>query len=133
MKITEELKPELLPLIPEITRVHTMVILGVSISEDLRASDLVESAVLSFARSLRTLRANGLSVSVLHFVASTTTMTRLTCAAPVWWGQTSAKDKTTLDRFRDNVHSNGLTTDERPNHFRNSWCSRAGALSINWT
>ena len=77
MKITEELKPELLPLIPEITRVHTMVILGVSISEDLRAADLVESAVLSCARSLyalRTLRANGLSVSALHLVASTTTI-----------------------------------------------------------
>lgn len=83
-----------------------MVVLGVTISEDLPAADHVESVISSSARSLYALRilgAPGPSDSALDFVTSVTTMTRLTYAAPAWWGPTSANDKTNLYRFRAKV------------------------------
>ena len=79
-----------------------MLMLGVTIANDLRASSHVNrilSACSGSLHALRVLRAHGLPPTALHEVARATTISRLLYASPAWWGYTTASDRQKLQRF----------------------------------
>ena len=84
-------------------RVASMVILGVTIRDDLRATSHVHgvlAACSSSLHALRVLRAHGLPSIALQEVARATTMARLLYAAPAWWGFAGAEDRHRIERFQ---------------------------------
>ena len=92
------------PSIPGIKRVSNMVILGVTICNDLHAIDHIDRLISTCMRSLYALRVlctQGPHDQALH-VTEATTMARLVYASPAWWGLTSAKQGK-LDRFQSKV------------------------------
>ena len=79
-----------------------MLMLGVTIANDLSASSHVNrilSACSGSLHALRVLRAHGLPPTALHEVARATTISRLLYASPAWWGFTTANDRQKLQRF----------------------------------
>jgi len=70
----------------DVKRVGSMVILGVTIRDDLRTTSHVDNVLAACSGSLHALRAHGLPPTALQEVARATTITRLLYAAPAWWG-----------------------------------------------
>jgi len=88
--------------IPDVERVSTMKVLGVTLRDDLNASTHITGVLGACSRSLyalRILRSHGLPPKALHEVARSTTLSRLMYAAPAWWGLASAADRERVDRF----------------------------------
>src|SRR5688572_26494638 len=88
-----------------------MVVLGLTISSDLRAFAHVNrilGSCSSFIYALSVLRAHGLQSAALHTVARATTTARLLYAAPVWWGLTTAEDRSRLERFHNKMQRLGF-------------------------
>src|ERR1043165_4018110 len=72
-----------------IVRVTSMLVLGVTVANDLSASSHVNRILSACSRSLyalRVLRAHGFPPTALHEVARETTISRLLYASPAWWG-----------------------------------------------
>ena len=67
-----------------------------SVSEHIRV--IVANCTQSLF-ALRTLRAHGLCPTLLQTVFRSVTLSKLLYASPVWWGFTSASDKTQLEAF----------------------------------
>src|SRR6218665_3007566 len=90
------------PPLQDIERVTEMLILGVILRGDLRASSHVQR-VLSLCNgslhALRVLRWHGLSAEALSTVTEATIISRLLYASPAWWGLTSAEDRVRLESF----------------------------------
>src|SRR6218665_3091853 len=90
------------PPLQDIERVTEMLILGVILRGDLRASSHV-NRVLSLCNgsfhALRVLRWHGLSADALSTVTEATIISRLLYASPAWWGLTSAEDRARLESF----------------------------------
>jgi len=83
------------PLLSGITRITSMKMLGVTISDKLSVSDHVQNTVSSCAQSvhaLRTLRAHGMSQEDIQTVSRCVVVTKLTYAANAWWGFGTAAD-----------------------------------------
>ena len=100
----------------EIERVTSMLILGVTINDDLGATSHVNAVLSTCSGSLfalRVLRAHGLPSSALHEVARATTISRLLYASPAWWGYTTAIDRLKLQRFLQKVKRLGYL----PSHY----------------
>ena len=82
-------------------------ILGVTINEDMLASDHIENLVSVYLQNLCSrslfalcvLRAHGLPDEVLHSVTRATTVARLMYAVPSWWGITAEKDRAKIERL----------------------------------
>lgn len=92
-------------LTPGFERVTSMKILGVIISEDLRASIHVRWVLetsLGSLYALRILRAEGLPET-----ARGMTDVRLMYAAPAWWEYAAAENRVRLERFLFRVHRMG--------------------------
>jgi len=115
MIITRKLKTDSNSIPPKMKMecVTSMVILGVTISDNLGATKHVDGVITSRSRSLyalRVLRAHGLQDEALHVVTRAIMMARLLYVAPAWWGLSSAKDQLKLERFQkrgeDGVYSN---------------------------
>src|SRR5688572_5102796 len=101
------------PPLPGLERVDSMVVLGVTMSSDLRASAHVDRILGSCSSSiyaLSVLRAHGLQSAALHTVARATTTARLLYAAPAWWGLTTAEDRLRLERFHIKMQRLGFLT-----------------------
>src|SRR5688572_27464359 len=82
-----------------LARVTSMVILGVTISDDLRFNNHVQRLCCQARQSfyaLRTLVAYGLRGLHLYDVVRATTLARMLYASPAWWGFVGQRDK---DRF----------------------------------
>jgi len=82
-----------------LARVTSMVILGVTISDDLRFNNHVQRLCCQARQSfyaLRTLVAHGLRGLHLYDVVRATTLARMLYASPAWWGFVGQRDK---DRF----------------------------------
>lgn len=75
----------------EIERVTSMIILGVSIRDDLDSTNHVEGVITSCLRLLCTM-----SIEALRVVTQATTIARWLYAAPAWWCLSSAKDPRSL-------------------------------------
>src|SRR6218665_2554767 len=88
--------------IPDLERVSTMKVLGITLRDDLNASTHITGVLEACSRSLyalRLLRSHGLPPKALHEVARSTSLSRLMYAAPAWWGFASAADRERVDRF----------------------------------
>src|SRR6218665_4144474 len=73
--------------IPDVERVSTMKVLGVTLRDDLNASTHTTGVLEACSRSLyelRILRSHGLPPKTLHEVARSTTLIRLIYASPPW-------------------------------------------------
>src|SRR6218665_3403357 len=100
--IIRKRRKELPPPLSGIKRVKSMVILGITITDDLRASNHVDSVIASCSQSmyaLRVLKAHGLPAAALHTVTRATTIARLLYASPAWWGLITEKDRARLDKL----------------------------------
>src|SRR6218665_3317249 len=88
--------------IPDVERVSTMKVLGITLRADLNASTHITGVFEACSRSLyslRILKSHGLQPKTLHEVARSTTLSRLMYAAPAWWGFASAADRVRVYRF----------------------------------
>ena len=84
------------PMLPGITRVKEMNILGIKIQDNLsmekHISDLVTSANQNLY-ALKILKTHGLPISSIYNVCSATLVSRLTYAAPARFGFTNSSEK----------------------------------------
>src|ERR1700730_15058092 len=82
--------------IPEITRVKHLNILGVTVDEMLTFSEYVSVKVSQAHQqlyALKALKAHGLSGTVLHNACRTVFLPTIIYASEAWWGFISANDK----------------------------------------
>jgi len=88
------------PPIPGIKRVTSLTILGVTVQDTLSMSNHIASLVSSAGQNLyalKTLKVHGLHSKLLSDVCRSTLVSRLTYAAPAWWGFTTANDRIQLE------------------------------------
>src|SRR6218665_2048765 len=98
-------------------RVTTLRVLGVEISSDLGMSAQIEQVLASCASSmyaLRVLRCRGLPPPQLHEVARATTIASLMYASPSWWGFSSAKDRSRMERLINKLKRSGFLPESAP-------------------
>jgi len=90
------------PLLPDIARVSSLKILGVTVSSRLSVADHVQNVISSCAQTLhalRLLRAHGLCDAALQTVYRAVVVARLLYAASAWWGFTTAADRQRIEGF----------------------------------
>ena len=90
------------PPLPDIVRVSSLNILGVTVSSRLSVADHVQNVIGSCAQTLhalRMLRAHGLCDSALQTVYRAVIVARLLYAASAWWGFTTAADRQRIEGF----------------------------------
>src|SRR5271157_2317467 len=86
-------------LLPDITRVDTIKMLGVTVRNDLTMHDHVNDVCESAAQSLyaiKLLKSHGLDKQSTADVCRATVISRLTYASPAWWGFCNVADKQQL-------------------------------------
>jgi hypothetical protein len=89
-------------LVPGITRVDCMKVLGVHINDRMTAGDHVTGTIAACARNtyaLRILKAHGLVGQALHTVFNATVLAKLLYCSPAWSGFCLAKDRDQIDSF----------------------------------
>ena len=90
------------PPLPNIVRVNSLKILGVTIQNNFKFTDHVSNKLQDCTKSLyaiRTLKSHGLPISEQQHLFSTLTLSSLIYAAPAWWGFVGAEEKIRLDSF----------------------------------
>jgi hypothetical protein len=88
--------------IPGITRVQSLKVLGVFVSDHLSASEHVTEIIAACCCSLyalKILKAHGLTGQAIHTVFKATVQAKLLYCAPAWSGFCSAADRDRLDSF----------------------------------
>src|SRR6218665_3591148 len=91
--------------------VHVFMYAGVEISSDLGMSAHIDQVLASCASSmyaLRVLRCHGLPPPQLHEVARATTIASLMYASLSWWGFSSAKDRSRMERLINKLKRSGF-------------------------
>jgi len=84
------------PPLPNVPRVQSIKILGVTISSNLSVAEHVNRVISSSAQSVnavRLLRTHGMTIASLHIVYKAVTLAKLTYAASAWWGYITAADQ----------------------------------------
>ena len=92
------ISPPVSPL-TDIVRVDSMKVLGVTLQNNLSMKAHVTEVCHSAAQSLyalKLLKSHGLDTQTIYTVCRTTVASRLTYAAPAWWGFATADDKEKL-------------------------------------
>jgi len=92
------------PPLPDITRVSTIKIIGVTVTNKLSVSDHISSVIRSCAQSLHalcTLRHLGIDQELLQTVYRAVIIAKLmyAIASSAWWGYTTAADRQHLESF----------------------------------
>ena len=90
------------PLLPSITRVNSMVVLGVTLSNNLKMDKHISEKIKNGGKSLfalKTLKAHGMPPNELQEIFRATALGSLLYAAPAWWGFISAEDLTRLESY----------------------------------
>jgi len=107
---------DLPPSLPDIARVSTIKILGVTISNRLSVSQHVQNVVMSCAQTvhaLRTLRNHGVLNSTLQIVFKAVVIAKLVYAASAWYGFCTAADRDRLEAvIRRGIRSGLCSTDQ---------------------
>jgi hypothetical protein len=101
---------QLPPACPGITRVHSLMALGVVINDRLTATDHVSGVLASCSSSLyalHVLRHHGVSASSLQDVFRATVLAKLLYSSPAWSGHCSAADRARLDALLRRSKRNG--------------------------
>ena len=84
------------PVLPDMERVTSLKILGVTFTNRLLMNEHVQSTISASASllyALRVLRAHGMPETALQVVYQATVMAKVLYAASAWWGFTSASDR----------------------------------------
>ena len=103
--------------LPNIARVDSLVMLGVTLQHNLRMTTHVAEKVSSCSRSLyalKVLKAHGMPKTELQEVFRATTLASLLHAVPAWWGFTLAEDRDRLNAFLNKCKNAGLYPIEGP-------------------
>jgi hypothetical protein len=90
------------PAVPEIARVESIKVLGVTVSRRFSVAQHVDAILAGCAQTLfalRTLRQHGMPDTALRLIYQATVESKLSYAAPAWWGYTSAADRGRLEAF----------------------------------
>jgi len=90
---------QLPPPLPDISRVSSIKILGVTVSGSLSVCGHADNVITSCAQSIqamRILRAHGMAASTIHVIFNAVVVAKLTYAASSWWGCTTAEDRQRL-------------------------------------
>jgi len=83
-----------------IARVTSLKVLGVTLTDGLSVTPDVDDVIAMSARSMyaiSVLRSHGLEASALQQVFRAVVVTKLTYAAPAWWGFTTSADRQRID------------------------------------
>ena len=99
------------PPLPGITRVESMVILGVTLNDTLTFDEHVCRTVSQSSQSLyalRVLRAHGLEGAALWDVTRATLVSKMLYASPVWWGSITAAAKQRLQSLLSKLQRIGF-------------------------
>jgi hypothetical protein len=103
------------PPLPEIDRVTSLTIHGVTMTESLSASNHVRDVITRCAQTLyalRVLRTHGIEDSALHTVYQSVAVARVMYASSAWWGLTNAVDRQRVDAFfRRSIRSGYCSSD----------------------
>jgi len=84
------------PPLPDISRVSSIKILGVTVSGSLSVCGHADNVITSCTQSIqamRILRAHDMAASTIHMIFSAVIVAELTYAASSWWGFTTAEDR----------------------------------------
>jgi hypothetical protein len=90
------------PAVPGFARVESIKALGVTISWRFSVAQHVDAILAGCAQTLfalRTLRQHGMPNNALRAVFQATVVSKLSYAAPAWWGYASAADRGRLESF----------------------------------
>ena len=93
---------DIVPEMPDVTRVTSMKILGVVISNNFSMEQHVQAIISSSGQALyalRVLKSHGMGEASLQTVFQSTVVSRLTYASPAWWGFVSAAALERVDGF----------------------------------
>jgi len=102
-----------------IARVTSLKILGATFTDKLSVLH-VDDVISSSARSMyaiSVLRSHGMSVSALQQVFREVVISKLTYAAPAWWGFTTSTDRQRIDAVLRRANKSGLWTSAAPSDF----------------
>jgi len=105
------------PVLPDIERVTSLKILGVTFTDRLMMSEHVQttvSACVSLLYALRVLRAHGMPESSLQTVYQATVMGKVLYAASAWWSFTSTSDRQRIEAFVGRAKRCGLCQADQP-------------------
>ena len=96
---------------PNIVRADSVVMVGVTIQNDLNMSTHVATKIDSCSRTLfalKTLKAHGMPQTELQEVFRASALSSLLYAAPSWWGFTLATDRDRLSAFLNKAIKSGF-------------------------
>ena len=85
--------------LPNVERVNSIKILGVTLDDKLSVKEHVNNVCQAAAQNLyaiKLLKSHGLHQQSIYSVCQATVVSRLTYASPAWWGFTSASDRQRL-------------------------------------
>lgn len=90
------------PALPDIRRVTSIKILGVTFTNHLSMSDHVRDVIARCGQTLyalKVLRTHGMSDDSLREIYKAVVLAKLMYASPAWWGFTAASDRQQIDAF----------------------------------
>ena len=98
--------------LPNVERVNSIKILGVTIDNQLSVKDHVNNVCQAAAQNLyaiKLLKSHGLTQQSIYSICHATVVSRLTYACPAWWGFTSAADRQQLESVMNRAIRWGFT------------------------
>ena len=90
------------PVLPDITRVTVIKILGVTFTNNLSAAEHVHNVITSCAQTLyalKVLRAFGMDESAIQYVYQAVNIYKLMYGSSAWWGFASPSDRQRIQAF----------------------------------
>jgi len=99
------------PQTPNVTRVNTINILGVTFDDLLNFQnhiDMIISGCMQNLYAIKILKSKGLSGKAIKIVTESYILNKITYALPAWWGFTNATDRQKLQAILNKVHRWGL-------------------------
>ena len=99
------------PPLQGIARVTSLKVLGVTVTEKLSVTEHVDDVINSCARSMyaiSVLRSHGMCVPLLQQVFQSVVTSKLTYAAPAWWGFLTSADRQCIETFLRRAARSGL-------------------------
>ena len=99
--------------VPEIDRVSSIRILGVTLTNKLSVSDHIHNVIQDCAPilyALRILRSHGMNQSALQTVYHSVVISKLLYAAPAWWSFSTSTDRNSIAGFVNRGARRGFCT-----------------------
>jgi len=99
------------PPLQGIARVTSLKVLGVTVTEKLSVAEHVDDVIKSCARSMyaiSVLRSHGMCTRLLQQVFQSVVISKLTYAAPAWWGFLTSADRLCFETFLRRAARSGL-------------------------